>query len=384
MAIGTTFMTSVAAGILSDWWDLRKTAIAGAIIASLGMFLSSFVYRKVGFLCTTYGLLFGVGSSLVYTPSLVILNHYFSRRRGMVNGLVSAGSSVFTILMPFLLGNAISGLGLANTFRLLSGFTLIMVLCSTSFRPQLGRCRSMQEDTRGLRMWFRTRIWRDLRFIIWIVSMPLGLLGYFVPYVHLVQYVKDTIPDADGKWLMLCIGITSGMGKIVFGKISDIPWVNRVILQQVSFVALGTLTMVIPFVASFPALICITLVFGLFDGGLISLLGPIAYDICGPDGVSQGIGSVLALCSIPLMVGPPIAGALYEMSGSYEMAFLMAGGPPLIGALGLGLIQCIKQKPTLRASQTAETTISALDDPLYALDIRDLGPLSTQVQQMLP
>jgi MCP family monocarboxylic acid transporter-like MFS transporter 10 len=51
---------------------------------------------------------------------------------------------------------------------------------------------------------------------------------------------------------------------------------------------------------------------GLFDGCFISLLGPIAFDIVGPAGASQAIGFLLSLCSIPLTVGPPIAGKLFS------------------------------------------------------------------------
>jgi len=58
----------------------------------------------------------------------------------------------------------------------------------------------------------------------------------------------------------------------------------------------------------FEALIVFALIMGLFDGCFISLLGPIAFDIVGPAGASQAIGFLLSLCSIPLTVGPPIAG----------------------------------------------------------------------------
>lgn len=50
----------------------------------------------------TYGIMFGAGTSLAYNPSLVILGHYFRHRLGLVNGIVTAGSSVFTISLPFL------------------------------------------------------------------------------------------------------------------------------------------------------------------------------------------------------------------------------------------------------------------------------------------
>ena len=47
---------------------------------------------------------------------------------------------------------------------------------------------------------------------------------------------------------------------------------------------------------------------GIFDGCFISLLGPVAFDIVGPQGASQAIGCLLALCSFPLTFGPVIAG----------------------------------------------------------------------------
>ena len=32
---------------------------------------------------------------------------------------------------------------------------------------------------------------------------------------------------------------------------------------------------------------------GLFDGCFITMIGPIAYDICGPNGAGQGIGNII-------------------------------------------------------------------------------------------
>lgn len=64
----------------------------------------------------------------------------------------------------------------------------------------------------------------------------------------------------------------------------------------------------------FELLIVITLFMGLFDGCFISLLGPIAFEICGQKGATQAIGFLLGLCSIPLTVGPPIAGKMMQRS----------------------------------------------------------------------
>ena len=51
---------------------------------------------------------------------------------------------------------------------------------------------------------------------------------------------------------------------------------------------------------------------GLFDGCFVTLIGPIAFDLCGPSGASQAIGSLLALFSLPMTVGPPVAGIVHD------------------------------------------------------------------------
>ena len=72
------------------------------------------------------------------------------------------------------------------------------------------------------------------------------------------------------------------------------------------------------------------------------MMGPIAFDLCGPAGAGQAIGFLLALCSIPLTVGPPVAGYIYDTVGDYTPAFLAAGVPPMLGALAMFSIRCIK------------------------------------------
>ena len=54
----------------------------------------------------------------MYTPSLVILGHYFRRHIGLVNGLVATGSSVFTIALPHILKVLLEEFGV-NNYRII-------------------------------------------------------------------------------------------------------------------------------------------------------------------------------------------------------------------------------------------------------------------------
>jgi MCP family monocarboxylic acid transporter-like MFS transporter 10 len=57
-----------------------------------------------------------------------------------------------------------------------------------------------------------------------------------VLYCTQLKLVEDNFKNADGKVLVMCLGITSGLGRLIFGKIADIPKVNRIFLQQVGAV----------------------------------------------------------------------------------------------------------------------------------------------------
>lgn len=48
-----------------------------------------------------------------------------------------------------------------------------------------------------------------------------------------MKYVSTRFEGEDGKILILFIGLASGVGRLVFGRIADIPRVDRILLQQV-------------------------------------------------------------------------------------------------------------------------------------------------------
>jgi len=348
LAIGTTFLLSPISSILVDKFGIRKTAFTGGFIATLGMFLSSFAVDRIEWLYLTYGIMFGGGSSLTYTPSLVILGHYFKRHMGMVNGFVTTGSSIFTLAMPHILEGLLSSCGLKVCMWFLAGMTSIQMMAALSFKPLMPSRDESEPKKDCLHQIINVDNWKNTKYVIWALAIPSALFGYFVPYVHIVQHVKEVLPNENGGILVTCIAATSGIGRMIFGKVADLPNVNRILLQQISFVSIGLCTMLLtaaPFFTGFEwaSMIISALCLGIFDGCFITMLGPIAYDLCGPSGASQAVGFLLGLCSIPLTIGPLIAGYLYDSLGNdYTVAFIVAGIPPILGAMLMCLIYRVK------------------------------------------
>lgn len=145
----------------------------------------------------TYGILFGCGCSFAFQPSLVILGHYFQRRLGLANGVVSAGSSIFSISFPLLIKTLGAKIKLAQTFQVLSTFMFILTLLSLTYRPLLPSSQDTpnkrgvrtlcQRILSQLRKYFNMRVFRQRTYRIWAFGIAAAALGYFVPYVHLVR-----------------------------------------------------------------------------------------------------------------------------------------------------------------------------------------------------
>ena len=75
-----------------------------------------------------------------------------------------------------------------------------------------------------------------------------------------------------------------------------------------SFLVIGVMSMMIPLCNIFGGLIAVCLLMGLFDGCFICIMAPIAFELVGSKDVSQAIGFLLGMMSVPMTVGPPIAG----------------------------------------------------------------------------
>ncbi|GJQ88205.1 hypothetical protein Trydic_g13197 [Trypoxylus dichotomus] len=357
LAISATFMISAVAGVLTDLIGLRTTTFIGGVLTCGGMFLSSFFADNIAVLYFTYGIMYGIGCALAYTPSLAILGHYFKRYLGVVNGIVTSGSSIFTMVMPYVIGFFLEVVSLDGTLKLLAAISTIIMCCAFIFKPLVKK--STEKKLTIAQASNFVSIWTNKKYCLWALLIAMSLCGYFVPYVHMSTFVQKNFPEGtDAKLPILCIGITSGLGRLIFGYIADNPKVNRIFLQQISFVVIGVLTMLLPSTTGhYGYLIAITLGMGLFDGCFISLLGPIAFDLCGHQYATQAIGFLLGLCSIPLTTGPYVAGVMFDQVGNYDFAFRLAGIPPIIGGLALFSIRCVGARTRRIYKETEKITI---------------------------
>ena len=179
---------------LCERFGCRIVTISGGLICLTGLLTSSLTTSLLT-LYLTYGVVFGSGVSLCYFPTIVVLSKYFKRRIALVNGLVTAGSGVGTLIMSPLVQMLFLRFGVANTFRIVAGIFNLVIICGAMYRPVPTKYSQYNKNTEGAvaRRYFDWSIFKNKGYIVWVMSLGTFQLGYFVPFVHLVRFVLFTL-----------------------------------------------------------------------------------------------------------------------------------------------------------------------------------------------
>jgi MFS transporter, MCT family, solute carrier family 16 (monocarboxylic acid transporters), member 10 len=88
-------------------------------------------------------------------------------------------------VLPPTLSYLLPAIGLAWVLRLLAVIMAGLAMAGLLFVPPEGAPVSPKKKTL-----FNCEIWKNKRYVIWAFTIPLTLLGYFVPYVHMVKKFK--------------------------------------------------------------------------------------------------------------------------------------------------------------------------------------------------
>jgi len=188
------FMTGPIATSLSERIGCRPVAVMGGLVGMVGTLLASFS-DSIFKMYLTQGFLFGVGASLCYFPSVIILPQYFYKNLSMANGLVACGSGVGTMAMGPVINYVIENYGWRTLVRISAGLLLLCSLISLTYRPN----EKLQRMLKAMRKDYHPplldlSVFQNKGFIAFTFALFIFMLSYFVPFVHLVSrvYLKQS------------------------------------------------------------------------------------------------------------------------------------------------------------------------------------------------
>ena len=334
---------SPVVGMLVDRLGPRRVMLAGAAVLGVACLLAS----RIGSLASLYaviGVLAAAGVCAVsWVPSGALIARWFAERRGSMMGLAFSGMGAGVLVIGPLAQWLIIAYGWRAAYLILGVGTLGVLVplvwlgvreapvaparAGTAAPPPGSPAAA--EPPREIAAALRSRAFWALFFAY--LCTPLAV---FSVVTHQVAFAVDLgFPRLLVAGIFGLTGLLSVAGRIVFGVAAD--RIGRATSATISYgcTALGTLCLlaleVWPHTA---ALYAYALLFGLGFGAR----GPIITAMASQLFPGRRFGAIYGMLSVGNGLGggvaPWYAGVVYDVSGSYRIAFLIAIGFCVLGS----------------------------------------------------
>lgn len=133
-----------------------------------------------------FGVPGGAGTSLIVTPAVAAIGHFFPAERANATGIATIGGSIGGIIFPLMLESLFSKVGWAWATRI-QGFVFLVLLVLANLLIRV-RLRPLPTG----RVLPNLRIFRQPAFVLVTIAAYFLEWGLFVPVTHLTSYSLDS------------------------------------------------------------------------------------------------------------------------------------------------------------------------------------------------
>ena len=307
------FVLGAGAGMLADRFGPRIVCSTGMLFIVCGLVATS-IAHSMAMVYVAYAVGIGVGVALVYTPAIACVQPWFTRRRGLAAGIASAGIGAGTIAIPLIAAAAITTWEWRGALRAIAAGVLVVGLIAAfvlkrapvagSAGPGARVGVSLSEALRNRRFWWF--------YAFTLMSAP----AMFIPFAHVSAAARDLgIGDSRAVGLVGLIGIGSLVGRFAIGALAD--RIGRILTLTLMQASMGASYLLWGAAGGYVALAIFALWFGLSYGGIVSLMPAICMDMFGARAVSSIVGTLYTGAALGNLLGPVVAGAVFDRGGSY-------------------------------------------------------------------
>nr|XP_015809196.2 monocarboxylate transporter 2 isoform X2 [Nothobranchius furzeri] len=376
--------------ILVNTYGCRPIVMMGGCLCAVGMISASFC-NNVMQLYFCIGVIGGLGLAFNLQPALTMIGKYFFKKRPIANGLAMAGSPVFLSTLAPLNQYLFNQFGWRGSFLILGGLLLNCCVAGSLMRPLGPPPNKVKKDeamvaitttTNEKRsLWQLVNKYLDLTlfkhrgFLIYLSGNVIMFLGFFAPIVFLTAYAKDMGVDEYSAALLLSIlAFVDMFARPSMGLLANSRWVRPRIQYFFSFAVLynGVCHILCPLVESYTGLVVYSVFFGFAFGMVSSVLFETLMDLVGAQRFSSAVGLTTIVECCPVLIGPPLAGKLVDITKNYKYMYFCCGGVVILGSIWLFIGNFINYRLLDRERKLAEMyKRTETEDPDRVRDEKD-------------
>jgi len=340
----------------------RKNIIIGNLVAALGLVGMSLA-QQTWHVYLFYGVLVGIGIAFgLFIPIISIANNWFTKRKALAMSLVFASGGAGGFLFPPLIAWFIANLGWRLAWVCLGGIHLILAAGIAGIiiknKPEdLGQVpdgevvkvtRKVDQNQATSDRVYQTPVdWKTKDALrtraFWLTAFfsAAAIFSLNILTVHQVAYLEDLgfSPMLAATILGLVVGM-SILGRLGLGILGTRFEAKHLATTCLAGFAIGTVILINIKNLPFPTIYFYAALVGVCYGGLMIALPTIYGAYYGRTHYAQIVGWS-SLISTPMSAtGPLLAGFIYDQTGNYMPAFIVAAV-----LLGLGLVSALLARP---------------------------------------
>jgi MFS family permease len=320
-------------GRLQDRYGIVIPSLAGIIALVAGYLLSALAGNLWQF-ALAQGLI-GFGASGTFGPLMTDISHWFDRRRGIAVAIASCGNYLSGAIWPPIIQYFISTSGWRPTqigIGILCLFSMLPLVMALRRPPPSRHTEGDDAATAGrAALGISSNTLMALLFVAGIACC----VAMSMPQVHIVAYCGDLgygpARGAEMLSAMLGFGLIS---RVAGGFIAD--RIGGVATLFISSVLQGVALFFYMLFDSMASLYVISALFGLFQGSIVPMYAIIVREYFPQNEAGTRLGFVLMATLAGMALGGWLSGLIFDLTGSYQAAFLNGLGWNLVNVFIVG------------------------------------------------
>jgi OFA family oxalate/formate antiporter-like MFS transporter len=336
-AVGKTlFFMLTAVGIfmfITGRWQerfgpARLTAFSG-ILCGLSAVMVGWA-TGIG-LVYVWAFLVGVSSTFIYLPALTVVQSWFPQRRGLVSGTVNLVFALSAAVMSPIFGFMLSTLGYRSMTLILGLVALATGLLAAPFmklpssRPSMPDVSSGDGRIPGISLTVSQALRTKNFWFLWLIWALAGAAGIAMVTLSTAFGVSKGMQLEEAILILTAFNLTSGLGRLVSGYISDLFSRNKTIF--LAFAVAGSAYLLFNHLQGLTAWATMAALVGFAIGTLFAVSAPLASDCFGMKHFAVIFGLMFtAYGFLAGALGPWLSGYLLDRHhGDFSLVFTYLG-----------------------------------------------------------
>ncbi|KAI1101053.1 MFS general substrate transporter [Jackrogersella minutella] len=319
-------MMPITFTLLTKFPHLRRWSMIAGLLLTTGCLTASSFATTASQLIVTQGVLHAIGCGLLFSPTSLCLDEWFSERKGLAYGAMWSGKSVVGAGMPFLTGALLSRYGVGATLRSFAVASALLTIpplllmrerAAANDRAGAAPTPSGSDAPASPPGHVSFAFARHPMFWVLQAGNVLQSMGYLMPSTYLASYASALgFPSVTGPIFLALISLTSVPGSIVIGLLTDAG------LAATTVILISSLGSALPVFLLWglgghqvAVLVLFTILYGFFAGGFSSTWSGIMAEMRRRDrAVDTGLifGMLLGGRGLGFVLSGPVGGALLE------------------------------------------------------------------------